>query len=135
MPLNPLADPNCPYCHGEGFNFTGEAFAPTQGDRCDCLRRGRAQRYAKMRLVAARIPPKFAGASIDGFHIRHESIVVYDEDRGEAMQRNLGVFDKANRDAMAELCAKPLPPGLTVFLKGPNGVGKTFLANALSRAR
>ena len=36
-----------------------------------------------------------------------------------------------NRDAIAELCAKPLLPGMTVFLKGPNGTGKTLLGNIL----
>ena len=136
MTQNRLADPECPVCHGEGFIYLDtESIIPMRARRCACLEKRAAELEGISRLESAHIPPKFASATFDGFHIREGVVKVDDADRRIKVEKPISAWDIANRDTAIELASHPLAAGTTIFFSGPYGTGKTYLACALLRAQ
>jgi DNA replication protein DnaC len=132
-----LANPNCPHCRGRGHIYILDEglIVPTRSRVCECLSQALARIAADERLAAASIPERYADASIEAFNLRSGPIQVWDAARKAWLEQDQGEIDRRNRDAVAELCRRPLGDGETIVLTGPYGAGKTYLGCALLRAQ
>ncbi|RMF75772.1 MAG: cell division protein ZapE [Acidobacteria bacterium] len=102
--------PICPACHGTGFVLVDTGSGVDAARPCDCRR----ERLGRMRLAAARIPPRYEHCTFASFAPLNDSL--------------------AQALALARRVVEGFPGSERGLLfTGPCGVGKTHLAVATLR--